>query len=50
MLCDLEFSRLMENREGFVQSSEMGTEYELEFEDEYDFGTIGRLEELLPAR
>ena len=30
----------------FVHSSEKGTEYKLEFEDEYDSGTIAKLERL----
>jgi hypothetical protein len=34
----------------FVRSSEKGTEYELEFEDEYDSGTIAKLERLFFAR
>jgi len=34
----------------FVHSSEKGIEYELEDEDEYDSGTIARLERLFFAR
>jgi hypothetical protein len=34
----------------FVHSSENGIEYELEFEDEYDSGTIAKLERLFFAR
>jgi hypothetical protein len=33
-----------------THSSEKGTEYELEFEDEYDSGTIARSETLFFAR
>ena len=34
----------------FVHASEKGIEYELEFEDEYDSGTIARLEREFYAR